>query len=208
MIQWCWVKSKGHNQDHFKIPLHIGVIHLKAIAYFTILPLFLKWSHDYPLSMDNVKLRSKNWVEMLLKGSGDEDVDAIKNEFFTIKGKAKTHQFLPNKVLDLYLGISHKLWCNINNHIEELNTNPISELVCYQALFWFHVVWIFAEKNVFGFYYKWSLESWSTSWSLWRWSLQTVLIYFHKLGQQWRCTQAISQGEKAYKEAPTFWVSE
>lgn len=62
--------------------------------------------------MDNVKLRSKNWVEILPKGSGDEDVDVIENEFFTIKGKAKTHQFLPNKVLDLYLGISHKLQCN------------------------------------------------------------------------------------------------
>ena len=81
------------------------------IAYFTILPLFLKRSHDYLLyvSMDDVKLCSKNWVEMLPKGPGDEDADATENKFFTIKSKAKTCQFLPNKMLDLYLGISHKL---------------------------------------------------------------------------------------------------
>lgn len=38
------------------IPLHIGVSHLKAIAYFTIFPLFLKWSNDYSLSIDDIKL--------------------------------------------------------------------------------------------------------------------------------------------------------
>ena len=114
------------------IPLRIGVSHLKAIAYFTILPLFLKWSNDYPLSIDDVKLRSKNWVEMLPKGPGDQDVDAIENEFFTIKGKAKTRQFLPNKVLELYLGISHKLRCDIENYVEDLNANCVS--VCYPVI--------------------------------------------------------------------------
>ena len=111
------------------IPLRIGVSNLKTIAYFTILPPFLKWSHDYPLSIDDVKLRSKNWVEMLPKGPGDQDVDVIESEFFTFKGKAKTRQFLPNKVLDLYFGISHKLRCDIEHYVEELNTNITS--VCY-----------------------------------------------------------------------------
>lgn len=70
---------------------------------------------------------------MLPKGPDDQDVDAIENEFFTTKGKAKTRQFLPNKVLDLYLGISHKLRCEIDTYIEErVSSNPIS--VCYQVI--------------------------------------------------------------------------
>ena len=114
------------------------------VAYFTVLPPFLKWSKDYPLSVDDVKLRSKNWVEMLLKGPGDQDIDAIKNKFFTIKGKAKTRQFLPNKVLDLYLGISHTLRCSIDNYVEELRINTMtgtsnSDSVCYQSYYFcFH----------------------------------------------------------------------
>jgi hypothetical protein len=119
------------------IPLHIGVSHLKAVAYFTILSLFLKWSGDYPLSIDDVKLRNKNWVEMLPKGPGDEDVNAIESEFFTFKGKAKTRQFLPNKVLDLYLGISYAMRSEIDIYIEERNTNPVS--VCYQVFTCVHL---------------------------------------------------------------------
>jgi len=91
------------------IPLHIGVANLKVIAYYMILPMFLKWSHDYPLSIDDVKLRNKNWVEMLPKGPSDEDLNTIEGEFYTFKGKAKTRQFLPSKVLDLYLGIGYAL---------------------------------------------------------------------------------------------------
>lgn len=119
------------------IPLRIGVSNLKTIAYFTILPPFLKWSHDYPLSIDDVKMRSKNWVEMLPKGTGDQDVDAIESNFFTFKGKSKARQFLPNKVLDLYLGISHKLRCDIENYVEQLNTNSAS--VRYQVIIVPHV---------------------------------------------------------------------
>jgi hypothetical protein len=115
--------SKDITETITNIPLSIGVGHLKAITYFTILPLFLKWSHDYPLSISDVKLRSKNWVELLPKGSGDEDVNAIGDEFFSLKGKAKTRQFLPTKVLDLYLGISHSLRNEIEDYIENLELN-------------------------------------------------------------------------------------
>lgn len=56
---------------------------------------------------------------MLPKGPGDEDLNAIENEFYTYKGKAKTRQFLPNKVLDLYLGIVFGLRSEIENYIED-----------------------------------------------------------------------------------------
>jgi hypothetical protein len=85
--------------------------------------------------MDNVKLRSKNWVEMLPKGPGDEDVNAIESEFFTFRGKSKTCHFLTNKVLELYLGISHSLRNEIESYIEdlaeELKTTTNSLSVCY-----------------------------------------------------------------------------
>ena len=97
--------------------------------------MFLKWSHDYPLTLDNVKLRFKNWVEMLPKGPGDEDVNAIESEFFTVRGKSKTRTFLPNKVLELYLTISHSLRNEIENYVEEfaeeLKTTTNSLSVCY-----------------------------------------------------------------------------
>jgi hypothetical protein len=63
---------------------------------------------------------------MLPKGFGDEDVNAIEAEFFTLKGKSKTCQFLSNKVLDLYLGISFPLRNQIENHIEESELNTVS----------------------------------------------------------------------------------
>ena len=63
---------------------------------------------------------------MLPKGPGDEDVNAIENEFFTLKGKAKTRQFLPNKVLELYLGINYLMRSEIENYIEEHNNNCVS----------------------------------------------------------------------------------
>ena len=114
------------------IPIHIGVANLKVIAYYTILPMFLKWSLNYPLSIDNVKLRNKNWVELLPKGPGDEDLNAIEAEFYTFKGKAKSRQFLPNKVLDLYLGISYALRSEIEDYIEEHRDDTSSGLVCYR----------------------------------------------------------------------------
>lgn len=89
--------------------------------------------------MDDVKLRNKSWVEMLPKGPGDEDVDAIESEFFTFKGKAKTCQYLPNKVLDLYLGISYAKRIKIDNYIEDsYNIKTVSDKsdqvsVCYKV---------------------------------------------------------------------------
>ena len=129
--RWVRLFVKDISETISNIPLNIGVSHLKAVVYFTILPLFLKWSHDYPLSIDDVKLRNKNWVELLPKGLGNEDVNAIESEFFTFKGKGKTCHYLPNKVLDLCLRISYTKQCEIDNHIEEYNANSIS--VCYQV---------------------------------------------------------------------------
>jgi hypothetical protein len=71
---------------------------------------------------------------MLPKGPGNEDVNAIESEFFTFKGKSKTRQYLPNKVLDIYLGISYVKRTEIDNYIEEHSSNIYSVSVRYQVL--------------------------------------------------------------------------
>lgn len=78
---------------------------------------------------------------MLPKGPGDEDLNAIENEYYTIKGKAKTRTFLPNKVLELYLGIGYVLRSEIEDYIEEYNNNPVP--VCY------HVFYLSQSKHLF-----------------------------------------------------------
>ncbi len=78
---------------------------LKAIAYFTLLPLFSKWSKEFPLSVNDLQLRFKDWVELIPLGPKDEDVNAISSKFFIPKGKSKALQFQPNKSPGSLLGI-------------------------------------------------------------------------------------------------------
>ncbi|KAF8510666.1 hypothetical protein BU17DRAFT_69950 [Hysterangium stoloniferum] len=64
------------------IPLHIGVRDLKAVAYFTLLPLFTKWSKNQPLSINDLWLCFKDWVELIPLGSDNEDIN-ISYESYT-----------------------------------------------------------------------------------------------------------------------------
>ena len=102
--------------------MHIGVRALKAVTYYTLLPLFIEWSKGYPLGIDNVRLRSKDWVEMIVQGQGDEDLDAISNQFFVEKrGKSKgPPQFQRNKVLPVYVELIYKEYTKVMDHLEEL----------------------------------------------------------------------------------------
>ena len=104
---------------------------LKAIAYFTLLPLFSKWSKEYPLSIDDLQLRFKDWVELIPLGPKDGDVNAISNKFFVPKGKSKALQFQPNKVLDLYLELSHDRHREILDHLDEIENSAVRQSSCY-----------------------------------------------------------------------------
>jgi hypothetical protein len=112
------------------IPLHIGVKDLKAIAYFTLLPLFSKWSKQFPLSIDDLQLRFKDWVELIPLGDKDngEDVNAISSKFFVPKGKSKALQFQPNKVLDLYLELSNDRYREILDHLDDIENNAVCHI--------------------------------------------------------------------------------
>lgn len=87
---------------------------------------------------------------MLPKGPGDEDLNAIENEYYTIKGKAKTRTFLPNKVLELYLGIGYVLRSEIEDYIEEYNNNPVP--VCYHVFTCLNPNTYFLGKKVYKLY--------------------------------------------------------
>ena len=138
--------SQNISETISNIPLYIGVRDLKIIAYFTLLPLFLKWSKDQPLSIDNLQLRFKDWVELIPLGSGEEDVNAISSKFFVPKGKSKVLQFQRNKVLDLYLEMTYEMYSQFSDHLAELQnaevrllfTNRLIPLLTYPAQFVVH----------------------------------------------------------------------
>lgn len=115
--------SQNISETISNIPLHIGVRDLKAVAYFTLLPLFVKWSKNHALSIEDLRLRFKEWVELIPQGPDDEDINAISNKFYVPKGKSKTLQFQPSKVLDLYLEIGYETYSRVMEHLEELLQN-------------------------------------------------------------------------------------
>jgi hypothetical protein len=97
------------------IPVHIGIQELKNIAYLTLLPPFIKWSKNDFLNTSDLCLRFKDWMELIPLGSSNEDVDAISSKFFLPKGKSKTIQFHPNKVLELYLELIFDRYAEVLN---------------------------------------------------------------------------------------------
>ena len=107
------------------IPLHIGVKDLKAVAYFTLLPPFTNWSKYYMLPVNKLRLRFKDWVELIPLGPDNEDINAISSKFYVPKGKSKVLQFQSNKVLELYLEISHETYSEVLDHLEELQNEEV-----------------------------------------------------------------------------------
>ena len=115
------------------IPVHIGVRELKNIVYLTLLPPFIKWSKNDSLNTSDLCLRFKDWVELIPLGSGNEDVDAISSKFFLPKGKSKTIQFHPNKVLELYLELIFDRYAEILNRLEDMEEESAAQ-VCFFSL--------------------------------------------------------------------------
>jgi hypothetical protein len=96
------------------VPAHIGVADLKKICFIALHPRFLKWSKDYPLSVDDVSLRHKNWLEISPPRHGQIDCDAIWHKFLT---QTKTGQkFSPGTGLELYLEIDHETYERARMH--------------------------------------------------------------------------------------------
>ena len=100
--------------------------------YFTLLPLFMKWSKDYTLVIEDLWLRFKDWVELIPAGPDNEDVGAISSKFFLPKEKSKMIQFHPNKVLELYLELAYDKYAEIQNYLEDIEDQLVgSHFISY-----------------------------------------------------------------------------
>ena len=86
----------------------------------------MKWSKDDSLDVEDLRLRFRDWVELIPLGPGNEDTGAISSKFFLPKGKSKTVQFHPNKVLELYLELVYDRYAEIQTHLEDME----DQLVC------------------------------------------------------------------------------
>jgi hypothetical protein len=115
------------------VPVRIGAIDLKQAAFITLHPKFLVWSKGYPITLANVTLRSKDWVEIIPKFSTrpGEDVDAIKDHFYKPRGRAKAISFSAGSGINVYLEIHYGVYLKILEHQENKeNHDNEDSLVC------------------------------------------------------------------------------
>ena len=89
----------------------------------------MKWSKDCTLAIEDLRLRFKDWVELVPAGPDNEDVGAISSKFFLPKGKSKTIQLHPNKVLELYLELAYDKYAQILNHLDDIE----DQFVCSRS---------------------------------------------------------------------------
>lgn len=85
----------------------------------------MKWSKDHPLMLDDLRLRTKEWVELVPLGPGSEDINAISSKFFAPKGKSRIIQFQSNKVLPVYLELGYEKYCNVLNRLDDLENEAV-----------------------------------------------------------------------------------
>jgi hypothetical protein len=85
----------------------------------------MKWSKDDTLVIEDLRLRFKDWVELIPLGPGNEDTGAISSKFFLPKGKSKTIQFHPNKVLELYLELAYDRYAEIQTRLEDMEDQSV-----------------------------------------------------------------------------------
>lgn len=96
------------------VPVHIGAVELKNLLYDQILPSWLAYTEGYPLDINNIILRSKDWVEIQPL---NPDRDAISCSFFktgknggiTFKmGHCLVHFNILNRIYNEYLDYAEK----------------------------------------------------------------------------------------------------
>lgn len=105
------------------IPTNVGVADLKFAALTVIYPAFKKWSCDYPISLNDVKLRSQKWVEFVPK---DPDIDTVKDQCYTVTGKQP--KLKSNAHVTVYLSITEELFHKIEEHIDAYELQEVKKL--------------------------------------------------------------------------------
>lgn len=82
---------------------------LKLTGVTAVAHKYIKWTKGMGLNPDDVELRSAQWEELLPKGLGNLDVDAVSQRYFKmVRGKRRFEA--GGKVLELILAISHELY--------------------------------------------------------------------------------------------------
>jgi len=61
------------------VPVHIGAVDLKSLLYEHILPAWRVYTEGFPLEINDIIMRSKEWVEIKLL---NQDQDIISHQFF------------------------------------------------------------------------------------------------------------------------------
>jgi hypothetical protein len=96
--------------DH--VSVHIGAVELKKTLYDAIISRWDSWTNGFPLHIDQIAMRDKQWVTILEPPHGVPDRDAIAKHFFktgkkgtrTFKsGKTTIHFHVPNEIYDAML---------------------------------------------------------------------------------------------------------
>lgn len=64
-------------------------------------------------------------MELIPAGPGNGDTGAIASKFFLPKGKLKTIQFHPNKVLELYLELAYDRYAAILTRLEDMEQDDL-----------------------------------------------------------------------------------
>ncbi|KAF5343328.1 hypothetical protein D9758_014197 [Tetrapyrgos nigripes] len=85
------------------INVRIGIRDLHEIAYAYLLPLWLRHSRNFHLSITNTQLCNELHVEMLPRVP---DIDAIKEKCYTLKGRARVKTLVTNRAHHVFLHIS------------------------------------------------------------------------------------------------------
>jgi hypothetical protein len=84
------------------IPVRIGVQDLKFMGVTSIAHRFMRWTKGIPLTVEDVELRTVQWEELLPKGDGAKDIDAVSAKFYkTVRGKKRFDPKLHEMVLAL-----------------------------------------------------------------------------------------------------------
>ena len=128
MRRSCWLDiykliyiAKNIQESINNVPVHIGAVDLKNIVFLALLPQISQWSKQFPLSVDDLHLQEKNWVELIPNlVQGIADVDAISKKFFVVKrtkGSSEGHVFQSGDVT-VYFELPFGKYQEVLEHIE------------------------------------------------------------------------------------------
>ncbi|KAF9072311.1 hypothetical protein BDP27DRAFT_1418217 [Rhodocollybia butyracea] len=106
------------------VPVNIGAHALKTFAFSVVLPLWNEWSHGYPLSIDDLSLKDKNFEE-ISPPLNSPDVDCIQTHFFIPPKKANAPPTLKKDKVLVLLHIPNKLLGQVE--FEKINGSAENE---------------------------------------------------------------------------------